>query len=80
MNSLNCPNYDDCKLINDTGFIISSSQKRSYVVYFCKSKNCDWQLCKRYIVKNTMHFCPDFVLPDSPLSADEIIDKFDKEI
>jgi len=35
--------------------------------------------CKRLIAKNTLDFCPDFVLPATPLSVDEIIDKFDEE-
>lgn len=33
----------------------------------------------RYRAKEEIYFCPDFVMPDSKMTMDEIIDKFDEE-
>ncbi len=30
------------------------------------------------MIKLKYHFCPDFVMPDTPESADEILDKFEE--
>ncbi len=51
-----------------------------YIENFCKAEKSKWCTCKRLLTKNALNFCPDFVLPDSTLSIEEIIDKFDNEI
>lgn len=73
-----CPNYIVCKLVNDPGFDISRIKQEFYIINFCKGKNNEWLSCKRFIVKNKINLCPDFVLPDTELSIDAIIDKFDE--
>ena len=74
-----CPNYNICKLVNEIGFTGDESQRDKYISEYCKANNTKWDSCKRLIVKYTLNFCPDFVLPDTPLSTGEIIDKFDGE-
>ncbi len=74
-----CPNYNICKLVNETGFTRNESQRKKYISDYCQANRAKWDSCKRLIAKNTLKFCPDFVLPDTPLSMDEIIDKFDEE-
>jgi hypothetical protein len=74
-----CPNYTVCKLVKQPGFGGKESQRLKYLKEYCEVDNTKWESCKRFIAKNTIHFCPDFVLPDTPLSMNEIIDRFDKE-
>ena len=73
-----CPNYYTCQIINIDGFLNDSNKKQHYVETFCKATNESWLKCKRYQTKNTLNFCPDYVLPDSNLTIDEILDKFEE--
>jgi hypothetical protein len=75
-----CPNYDTCQIINIDGLLPDSDMKKHYTDTFCTAKNEAWISCKRYQTKNKLNFCPDFVLPDSDLSIDEIIDKFEEQL
>jgi hypothetical protein len=43
------------------------------------SESKNWISCKRLTTKQELNFCPDFVLPDTDLTSDKIIDKFDNE-
>lgn len=73
-----CPNIIACRLVK-TDIVVPDENKRSeYIDSWCKNEDGKWQECKRFISKNQLGFCPDFVLPDSPLSIDEIIDKFEE--
>lgn len=74
-----CPNYNICKLVNELGFTGDEAQRKNYISEYCKANATKWDSCKRLIAKNILNFCPDFVLPDTPLSVDEIVDKFDDE-
>ncbi|MFU8844661.1 MAG: hypothetical protein ACNA7V_12740 [Bacteroidales bacterium] len=74
-----CPNYGSCRLVQNLGFSGNESRRKVYLTTYCETDQTIWSACKRYIVKNQLHFCPDFVLPDTILSPEEIIDKFDNE-
>ena len=74
-----CPNYISCKLVKDKNFIPDKEIRISYLNNYCKAGEKQWQVCKRLITKNELNFCPDFVLPDTTLTPDEIIDKFDND-
>lgn len=72
-----CPNIINCHLVLIPGFAGSKELQGNYVLSYCRSENENWKSCKRFIVKNTLNFCPDFVMPDTDLSPDEVLDKFD---
>ena len=74
-----CPNYNNCKLVNEVGFTGDELLRKNYISEYCQAGKAKWESCKRLIAKNTLNLCPDFVLPDTMLSVDEIIDKFDDE-
>jgi hypothetical protein len=74
-----CPNYTSCQIITKPELLKDSDQKQYYISTFCKERNGAWLKCRRYQTKAQLNFCPDFVLPDSNLSIDEILDKFDEQ-
>lgn len=75
----NCPNIEVCKLVTTEGFTGNENLRHEYIRLWCKSGEEMWGQCKRYVVKNALNFCPDFVLPDTQMSPEEVIDKFDEE-
>jgi hypothetical protein len=38
-----------------------------------------WKKCKRYITKKSLWICPDFVLPDSDLTEEDVIEQVEKQ-
>lgn len=73
-----CPNFEQCLLIKSNNILLNQSDKRYYTEHFCLAPNSYFTHCKRYQTSVALHFCPDFVLPDTALSVDEIIDKYEK--
>jgi hypothetical protein len=61
------------ELLND------EAQRMKYLQEFCHHPNALWNQCKRYLFHGQMHFCPDEILPDNPLTVDEILDHLDRE-
>ena len=61
------------------GFTGDEFRLNQYLQYYCEDGAEKWSACKVLIVKNILHFCPDFVLPDTDLTPDKMIDKFDNE-
>ncbi len=74
-----CPNIDICRLVNAEDYKLDSDSRANYLKLFCKTETENWENCNRFIVKEELNFCPDFVLPDSGLTADEVMDKFDED-
>ena len=75
-----CPNYSTCQIITSDDLVPDYSQKQHYINQFCNTSHESWLKCRRYQTKNELNFCPDYVLPDSDLSFDEILDKFEEQI
>jgi len=78
MSENSCPNYKTCRLINSAGFNTGKLTKEQYIPVYCINGKQKWESCKRFQTKEILGFCPDFVLPDTNLTMDEIIDKFDE--
>jgi len=77
---MHCPNYATCQLIHIPGFVEPENLRETFVQEYCTDSADNWINCKRFKTNNILHFCPDFVLPDTPLSIDEIMDRFDNDI
>ena len=78
---MNCPNFNDCKLVQ-TNQVINNDEplKSVYINKYCTVEDDVWEDCKRYQTKLQLQFCPDFVLPDSTYTIEEIMDKYDEDI
>jgi len=78
MTENSCPNYQSCRLINSPEFNTGKQSREHYFTLYCIDGKQKWWNCKRFQTKEILGFCPDFVLPDTSLTVDEIIDKFDE--
>jgi len=69
-----CPKVEKCPLFNGT-LLKRAGSEESYKNLFCKSGTEKWLICKRYQTSEKVGKCPDWVLPNSSLSLDEIVKK-----
>ncbi|RLD80435.1 MAG: hypothetical protein DRJ15_07035 [Bacteroidetes bacterium] len=74
-----CPNINSCRMISTAEVVPNEKVKDEYIHTWCKNDQEKWSGCKRFITKAELGFCPDFVVPDTALSIDEIVDKFEEE-
>lgn len=80
MDEDHCPGFNECRLVNKTGFAGNENLRKLYLNNYCTSVTQQWKSCKRYETKQLLHFCPDFILPDTSLSMDEILNKIETEL
>jgi hypothetical protein len=73
-----CPNFGGCRLVKTDIVEPDSDKKEQYIESYCLNEET-WKTCKRYTARRALWICPDFVLPDSDLTEDEIIDLYEKE-
>ncbi len=74
-----CTNISTCRLVNGFDYEIDQKKKEEYINGYCDSKTEKWKICKRFITKDKLSFCPDFVMPNTTLTPIEIVDKFDED-
>ncbi len=72
-----CPNITTCRLINVQMGFVHKSDIKTYKRIYCTTDR--YSGCKRFQFKKKEGFCPDFVLPDSPETHVDILDRFDNE-
>lgn len=71
-----CPNINTCRLINVAMDFVGTSDVKTYKRIYCTTSR--FSGCKRYQFKQKAGFCPDFVLPDTTESDDDIMERFDQ--
>lgn len=74
-----CPNINSCRMVSTIEVVPEGKEKKAYLDTWCRNDLEKWRDCKRFNTKASLGFCPDFVVPDTELSIDEIVDKFDEE-
>ena len=74
-----CTNYNSCRMVTTTEVVPDEKVKEAYLDIWCRDDGEKWKDCKRFSTKAKLSFCPDFVIPDTTLSIDEIIDKFEEQ-
>jgi hypothetical protein len=72
-----CPNIKGCRLVTTDIVVPDLDKKAAYIASFCQQEET-WKKCKRYVTKRSLWICPDFVLPDTDLTEDEIVDLFEQ--
>lgn len=74
-----CSNINTCRMVATDVVVPDKTEKENYMQLWCRQGEEKWGSCKRFLTKKALSFCPDFVVPDTALSIDEIIDKFDEK-
>lgn len=79
MNNLEeCPNIGTCPIIVFDGFV-EVEQKHAYEMSYCFAGFADgYSKCKRFQTKKELGFCPEYVMPDSNMTFEEIINKYEE--
>lgn len=72
-----CPNYNSCRLVNTDVVVPDPAIKESYISAYCHKEET-WKKCMRYLTKRSLWMCPDFVLPDTDMTEDEIVARYEK--
>jgi hypothetical protein len=73
-----CPNYGGCRLVQTDVVEPDSIKKDQYISSYCLREET-FKTCKRYITRKALWICPDFVLPDSDITEDEVVERYEEE-
>jgi hypothetical protein len=73
-----CPNYNGCRLVNTDVVEPDKDKKARYLVVYCE-KDEEWKKCLRFVTRKSLWIAPDFLLPDSEMTEEEIIEKYENE-
>jgi hypothetical protein len=70
-----CSGSAKCPIFNG---ILSGKEmtSRAYRLQYCESTDQNWHLCKRFMTKKQYGVCPPELLPNSPLTVDQIAAKY----
>lgn len=79
MKESTCPNINTCRMVTTDNVIQDVETKERYIAEWCRQEEDTWQDCKRFNTRRELSFCPDFVLPDTELTVEEISEKFDAQ-
>ena len=74
-----CPNINTCRMVSTSIVIPDDKKREEYLELWCRKNEEVWGICTRFKTKKSLGFCPDFVIPETALSVDEIVDKFEEE-
>jgi hypothetical protein len=72
-----CTNYGGCRLVQTDDVEPDNARKEKYLADYCESDG-NWKNCVRYTTRKSLWICPDFVLPDSKMTEDEIVEEYEK--
>ncbi|MCK5705830.1 MAG: hypothetical protein KAI29_31990 [Cyclobacteriaceae bacterium] len=72
-----CPNINSCRMVSTDAVVPDEKTKEQFIDSWCRQDEDTWLNCKRFNTKKALSFCPDFVVPDTSLSIDEIVEKFE---
>ena len=65
-------------MVSTAEVIPDEKEREKYIDSWCRQDEEIWRKCKRFDTKKDLGFCPDFVVPDTSLSIDEIVAKFEE--
>ncbi|MCF8298191.1 MAG: hypothetical protein K9J13_11645 [Saprospiraceae bacterium] len=73
-----CPRVVKCPLFNNN-LKLDEKELESYKNIYCNRGESEFKKCKRFLVSENVIKCGDFVMPDSPESVDDLIERMVEE-
>ncbi|MBP6872027.1 MAG: hypothetical protein KBC43_08470 [Bacteroidales bacterium] len=72
-----CKNYQGCRLVHTEVVEPDETKREKYIEDYCVTEE-EWKKCNRYTTRRALWICPDFILPDSGFTEDEVIDRYEQ--
>jgi hypothetical protein len=72
-----CPNHGGCRLVRTESVEPDKEKRENYLSEYCLTED-NWKNCRRFTIRKALWICPDFVLPDSDLTEDDVADRYEK--
>jgi len=72
-----CPNFGGCRYVITEVVEPDAAIREATIEAYCHKEET-FKTCRRYIIRKALWICPDFVLPDSEISEDEVADRYEK--
>lgn len=72
-----CPNSGGCRLVKTDVVEPDNDKREQYIEAYCLREET-WKQCRRYTIRRALWICPDFVLPDSDMTEDEVADLYEQ--
>ncbi len=69
-----CSKIGKCNLFGGELEIPEDSVIR-YKCFYCLGEESRWSSCKRFMIIDELGYCPDFVMPNSLLSSEQIMNR-----
>lgn len=78
MDNIYCFKRETCKLFSKN-LLKRKQSEEVYKSLYCNTKS-NWKNCKRYLVSKEIGTCPDFVMPNSSYTVEDIISKCKRKL
>ena len=72
-----CPNFGGCRYVNTKVVEPDDTRREATIEAYCLLEE-NFKTCRRYTIRKALWICPDFVLPDSDISEDEVAERYEK--
>jgi hypothetical protein len=72
-----CPNFGGCRLVKTEVVEPDDAKREAFIEAYCLTEET-FMKCKRYVTRKSLWICPDFILPDTDMTEDEIVDLYEK--
>ena len=72
-----CPNYGGCRYVRTQVVEPDDAKREATIKEFCLDEE-KFKTCRRYTIRKALWICPDFILPESDISEDEVADRYEK--
>lgn len=71
-----CIYYSGCPILSGK-IAIDENTLKGYKERYCNGGKKAWSMCIRYQVRDIVGRCPLDIMPDSTMSPEEVIEKYD---
>ena len=72
-----CPNFGGCRYVRTEVVEPDATKREATIQAICQDEE-KFKTCRRYQIRKALWICPDFVLPDSEITEDEVAERYEK--